>query len=66
VLLNIVGNAIKFTETGSVRLSISVARREGKYINLTFSVTDTGKGIPAELHDRLFEPFEQADRRSGG
>ncbi|WP_374449782.1 ATP-binding protein [Stella sp.] len=65
VLLNIVGNAVKFTEAGSVRLSISVTRREAKYIGLTFSVTDTGKGIPAELHSRLFEPFEQADSDVG-
>ncbi|BBK35759.1 hypothetical protein STAQ_08370 [Allostella sp. ATCC 35155] len=65
VLLNIVGNAVKFTEAGSVSLSISIARREGKHISLMFSVVDTGKGIPAELHDRLFEPFEQADSDVG-
>lgn len=65
VLLNIVGNAIKFTETGSVVLSISVARRDGPHVTLTFAVSDTGKGIPPELHERLFEPFEQADSSIG-
>ncbi|MCC7275566.1 MAG: response regulator [Alphaproteobacteria bacterium] len=64
VLLNLTGNAIKFTEKGSVRLSVSVERVEGDYVTVLFAVTDTGRGVPAELYDRLFEPFEQADSSS--
>jgi len=66
VLLNLVSNAIKFTETGGVTLR--VAPVDGAEIE--FSVTDTGIGIPEEKQARLFQPFTQADssisRRFGG
>jgi PAS domain S-box-containing protein len=74
VLLNLVGNAVKFTSTGSVHLHVSLDREApsgtGPGITLRFAVTDTGIGIPAEARERLFEPFSQADasttRRFGG
>ncbi|MFO1418094.1 MAG: PAS domain S-box protein [Methylotetracoccus sp.] len=65
ILLNLVGNAIKFTEQGRVVVS---ARRDGDC--LLFRVEDTGIGMTPDQIDRLFEPFEQADssttRRFGG
>ena len=65
ILFNLVANALKFTETGEVRLSV---RRDGE--TLAFRVIDTGIGIPADRLARLFDRFEQADasttRRFGG
>jgi PAS domain S-box-containing protein len=70
VLMNLVGNAIKFTDAGSVTLRVSRAPTKGDELTLTFSVSDTGVGIPAGARARLFEPFVQADssfsRRVGG
>ena len=70
VLLNLLGNAVKFTATGSVTARAVVDRMEGDDAVLRFSVTDTGPGIPPEVAERLFEPFRQADqstrRRYGG
>jgi signal transduction histidine kinase len=56
VLLNLVGNAIKFTDTGEVRVT---ARTIDGYFNV--SVSDTGPGIPAEHQTRIFEQFQQVD-----
>ncbi|RZA32320.1 MAG: hybrid sensor histidine kinase/response regulator, partial [Lysobacteraceae bacterium] len=70
ILLNLAGNAVKFTDTGSVRLEMQVAADEDARVSLRFVVTDTGIGIPAGVRARLFEAFEQADvslsRRYGG
>ena len=70
IVVNLVGNAIKFTERGEVELDV---RREGSSdgeVDLHFAVRDTGIGIPAEKHKTIFEAFEQADasmtRRFGG
>ena len=63
VLLNLLGNAVKFTERGSVDLSVSRLRRvigEGRVV-LRFAITDTGPGISREVSDRLFEPFERGE-----
>ena len=59
-LINLVGNAIKFTEQGSVSLRASVQNGEA-IPSLCFEVRDTGIGIPAGQLDKVFESFEQAD-----
>jgi len=68
ILLNLVANAIKFTDTGSVTLSIGCT--PGPSQRLVFEVIDTGIGMTAQQRDRLFEPFTQVDssntRRYGG
>ncbi len=62
VLLNLVGNAIKFTRKGEVFLKVRRERSEaGPEANLIFEVRDTGIGIPADAVPRLFQPFSQAD-----
>jgi PAS domain S-box-containing protein len=70
IIVNLVGNAIKFTEHGEVVLHAGVDKTEGGEIMLHFSVTDTGIGIPIEKQKRIFEAFAQADtsttRKYGG
>ncbi len=70
ILLNLAGNAIKFTEHGEVVLSVSIAGREEGRVALTFSVRDTGIGMTEAQLANLFQDFSQADasvtRRFGG
>jgi signal transduction histidine kinase/ActR/RegA family two-component response regulator len=72
VLLNLVGNAIKFTDAGRVELAVSRLRgnRENLGDMIGFAVTDTGIGMEPDVRDRIFENFTQADssitRRYGG
>lgn len=70
VLINLLGNAIKFTEQGAVALNITAQQIEAEKIRLLFSVTDTGIGILDADRDKLFQPFSQVDssinRRFGG
>jgi two-component system sensor histidine kinase/response regulator len=70
VVLNLAGNAIKFTNRGEVVLSVQVEASEADSITLHFAITDTGIGIPAEKQKVIFEPFTQADtsttRKYGG
>src|SRR5471032_1804808 len=70
VLLNLVGNAIKFTESGTVSLRVTSDEDSAVPTALRFTVSDTGIGIPGEKLDRVFERFTQADssttRRFGG
>ncbi len=61
VLLNIVGNAVKFTEAGEVTLSVTVASRERDTVGLVFTIHDTGPGIAAKDIPHIFEPFRQAE-----
>lgn len=64
VLVNLLTNALKFTDHGSVSLGISVVGRESDQWRLLFSVSDTGVGIPADEVDSVFEPFVQATTTS--
>jgi len=70
VLLNLVGNAIKFTDTGEVVLSVEVTDKTAESARLLFSVVDTGVGIPHDRQEAIFESFTQADgattRKHGG
>ena len=70
VLLNLLANAVKFTERGSVSLRVSTTSTERGVVRLRFEVRDTGPGIPEKAQPRLFEAFMQADasmsRRYGG
>ncbi len=61
VVTNLVGNAIKFTTAGGVRIEVGCEADDGKGIQLRFSVTDTGVGVAPEELVRIFEPFEQID-----
>jgi len=69
-LLNYLANAVKFTETGSIKISTQVEEETPDDALIRFAVTDTGIGIPAETLPRLFSAFEQADntttRKYGG
>jgi signal transduction histidine kinase/DNA-binding NarL/FixJ family response regulator len=62
VLINLLGNAVKFTETGAVTLRVS----EPVNGQRRFDVQDTGPGIPVEMKDRIFEPFQQGSNAKGG
>ncbi len=70
VLINLLGNAIKFTDRGEVRLRVGVASRVPGEVCLHFAVIDTGIGIPRDKQDVVFDAFQQADgsasRRFGG
>ncbi|MEO5356860.1 MAG: response regulator [Nitrospirae bacterium YQR-1] len=70
VLLNLATNAIKFTESGSVLINASVTKTDGEYVEMLFSVKDTGIGLSREQIKGLFMSFSQADgsisRRYGG
>jgi signal transduction histidine kinase/DNA-binding response OmpR family regulator len=61
ILVNLVGNAIKFTQKGEVVVQAQLASQTDHELNLHFSVADTGIGIPAEKHSLIFEAFAQAD-----
>src|SRR6185437_8473818 len=67
ILFNLLGNALKFTEKGSVRLTLEPAGSEGR---VAIRVVDTGIGLTPEQREKLFQPFVQADnsttRRFGG
>ena len=70
ILVNLVGNAIKFTEQGEVVTTVVVESNDGADVVLRFAVVDTGIGIPEAKRHAIFAPFEQADgsttRRYGG
>lgn len=64
IIMNLVGNAIKFTKDGSVRVSAKLAGREENNVQIEFSVKDTGIGIPEEKLDTIFERFTQAEKHT--
>jgi PAS domain S-box-containing protein len=68
-LINLLGNAVKFTDEGQVRFGVSVLARDEGTVRLRFEVDDTGIGIAPEHLETMFRPFEQVDaahRRRGG
>ena len=70
ILLNLVGNALKFTHAGRVYVHVTAASDTGPEVELRFEVNDTGIGLSADARNRLFQPFQQADssttRKYGG
>jgi PAS domain S-box-containing protein len=70
ILVNLVGNAVKFTQRGEIYISVAKRDEDGKNIELLFSVRDTGVGISPEHIKKLFIPFSQVDssstRKHGG
>ena len=70
ILVNLVGNAIKFTERGEILVSVEEEEAGADFSILHFQVRDTGTGIPADQQKKIFEAFSQADgsmaRRHGG
>jgi len=61
ILVNLAGNAIKFTQEGEVSVRVSVVADQGESVLLRFAIVDTGIGIPAEKHSLLFRKFTQVD-----
>jgi signal transduction histidine kinase/CheY-like chemotaxis protein/HPt (histidine-containing phosphotransfer) domain-containing protein len=66
VLLNLLGNAVKFTRQGRICVSVAAEGMEAGRVRLSFSVSDTGIGIPADQLDRVFEPLTQASNTMAG
>jgi len=70
ILLNLLGNAIKFTERGFVSVAVAMQAKRGEQVLIRFSIADTGIGMAPDLLERIFAPFEQADnsttRKYGG
>ncbi len=70
ILINLLGNAVKFTEKGEITLRLSILEKQEKWILLKFEVSDTGIGISPEIQKRIFDSFSQADssttRQYGG
>ncbi|GBC59876.1 hypothetical protein DENIS_0817 [Desulfonema ishimotonii] len=70
IILNLIGNAVKFTEQGEIIATVNCLEKNDSDVLLHFSIEDTGIGIPREKQHNIFRPFEQADgsttRRFGG
>jgi PAS domain S-box-containing protein len=70
IIVNLVGNSIKFTESGEVFVSVERGKETGQTVDLQLAIRDTGVGIAADKQQRIFEPFSQADgsmtRKYGG
>ncbi|MFK5855465.1 MAG: tetratricopeptide repeat protein [Bacteroidota bacterium] len=59
ILLNIIGNSLKFTDKGSIKVEVSESRKESDNIDLLISITDTGVGVPEDEQKIIFEAFKQ-------
>ncbi len=70
ILVNLINNAIKFTESGSISIRLTLVEQSHEHVTVRFAITDTGIGIPADRIDRLFKSFSQVDasttRKYGG
>jgi CheY-like chemotaxis protein/HPt (histidine-containing phosphotransfer) domain-containing protein/two-component sensor histidine kinase len=70
VLYNLIGNAVKFTDQGTVELTLTTLKKEGEEIRILFTITDTGIGMEQQVINRIFEAFTQAEenttRKFGG
>jgi two-component system sensor histidine kinase/response regulator len=70
ILVNLIGNAVKFTHQGEILVAVQCNKRSDQELEIQFNVTDSGIGIPAEKHSMIFEAFAQADggttRQYGG
>ena len=70
VIVNLLGNAIKFTESGKITVRVAVTAEDAQAVSLRFEVHDTGIGVSSEAQARIFESFSQADgsttRKHGG
>jgi signal transduction histidine kinase len=70
IIVNLIGNAIKFTSSGGVTVLVQRESQDAKHTTVRFSVTDTGIGIPVEMQKEIFSSFTQADnsitRKYGG
>ncbi len=64
ILMNLIGNAIKFTDKGSVTLKVEILDKKGNNLKIEFAVIDTGIGIAKNNIDKIFEVFEQADEQT--
>jgi signal transduction histidine kinase/CheY-like chemotaxis protein len=70
ILVNLVNNSVKFTNTGSINLNVTAGKEKEEVITISFSVKDTGIGIPVDKIDTIFDRFQQVDedttRKYGG
>ncbi|MDB5200463.1 MAG: response regulator [Chitinophagaceae bacterium] len=70
ILVNLVNNSVKFTNTGSIHINVTANKKKEEAIDISFSVKDTGIGIPANKIETIFDRFQQADtdttRKYGG
>ncbi|MCW8875831.1 MAG: YfiR/HmsC family protein, partial [Kangiellaceae bacterium] len=70
ILINLTNNAMKFTESGEVKVKVSLGEKSSDHLKLKFNISDTGIGMTKEVASRLFKPFSQADtsttRKFGG
>lgn len=58
IIINLIGNAIKFTQNGTILITVNVIDRSNDYISLAFNIKDDGKGIPKYYQEKIFKPFE--------
>src|SRR5690606_18432634 len=70
IMVNLIGNAVKYTEKGSITVDVEIAQHTDDALTLTMSIKDTGIGIPEEKLERIFDKYTQSDssitRRFGG